>query len=362
MRWLFHTLIFTLTLVLRRMRPCGSAALVAEVFLLRQQLLVLKRGKKKCPAMSLLDRVVMALCTLVMTPRRVKRAAIAVAESTLLDLHRALVARKYSRLFGKSTKLRPGRKGPSKELIKLVVETKEKNPSYGCPKIAMLISNVLGQKIDEETVRRILKKHYHPPPGKGPSWLVPIGNAPGKLWSLDLFRLESVFLRTYWVMAVMDQFTRRIVGFCVWPGDLEGGNVCYMFNMVGRGLAWPKYLSTDNDPLFTFWRWKTLLNEEYGITEIKSVPRVPWSHPFVERLIGSCRREFTDRILFWGKADLEAKLKLYQEYFNEYRVHYAHAGKTPSELVAERKLATVSLTKFTWKPVCGGLFHTPIAA
>ena len=126
-----------------------------------------------------------------MTPRRIKRAAIAVAESTLLDLHRALVARKYRRLYGNSAKRRPGRKGPSNELIKLVVETKERNPSYGCPKIAMLIANVTGEKVDEETVRRILKKHYRPTPGKGPSWLVPIGDVPGRLWSLDLFRVES---------------------------------------------------------------------------------------------------------------------------------------------------------------------------
>jgi len=362
MNWLFHTFIFTLTLVLRRMQPGGSAALVAEVFLLRQQLLVARRGKKKCPSLSILDRFVMALCTLVMTPRRVKRAAILVAESTLLDLHRALVARKYRRLFGNPAKRRPGRKGPSKDLIKLVVEMKEKNPSYGCPKIAMLVTNVSGQKIDEETVRRILKKHYRPTPGKGPSWLVPIGHAPNKLWSLDLFRMESVFLRTYWVMVVMDQFTRRIVGFAAFPSSLDGGNVCYMFNQIVAGRTLPTFLSTDNDPLFEFWRWKTLLDEEYGIKEIKSVPRVPWSHPFVERLVGSCRREFTDRILFWGKTDLEVKLKDYQEYFNEYRVHYAHCGKTPSEIVGERKLATVALTKFKWKPVCGGLFHTPIAA
>lgn len=308
-----------------------------------------------------LDRIVMALCTLVMTPKRIGKASIAIAETTLIDFHRALVGRKYSRLFSRTGEARPGRKGPSKELIKLVVETKEKNPSYGCPKIAMLVCNVLGVSIDEETIRRILSKHYRPVPGKGPSWLLPIGSSPNRLWSVDLFRLESVFLRSYWVMVVIDQFTRRIIGFSVTEGSPEGGTVCYLFNQIVGLKDFPKYLSSDNDPLFKYWLWRANLTE-YQIEEIKTVPYVPWSHPFIERLIGSCRREFTDRILFWNQADLKAKLCLYQEYFNSYRVHYCHEGKTPDEIVGQRRLATIDLKSFKWKPVCGGLYQTPVAA
>jgi hypothetical protein len=65
------------------------------------------------------------------------------------------------------------------------------------------VGNVLGKPIDDETVRRILAKHYRPTPGKGPSRLLPIGSTSNKLWSMDLFRLESVFLRSFWVMVVM---------------------------------------------------------------------------------------------------------------------------------------------------------------
>ena len=194
MRWLVEII---LDVICRRGGACG---LVAEVLLLRQQLLVLTRGKTKCPALSTTDRIRMALCTLVMTPKRIGKSAIAVAESTLLNFHHALIARKYKRLFSNRTKSRPGPKGPSRDLIKLVVEMKEKNPGYGCPKIAILITNVTGQAIDDETVRSILKRHYRPIPGKGPSWLLPIGNSPNKLWSVDLFRVESVFLKSYWVM------------------------------------------------------------------------------------------------------------------------------------------------------------------
>ena len=205
-------------LLLRLPKAGGAFGLVAEVLLLRQQLLVLTRGKKKCPALKTTDRLIMGLCTLVMTPKRIGKSAIAIAASTLLDFHRALVTRKYSRLFSKKSPSKPGPKGPSKELINLVVETKARNPSYGCPRIALLVSNVLGDPIDEETVRRILAKYYRPLPGKGPSWLLPIGNSHNKLWSMDLFRLESVFLRSFWVMVGMDQFTRKIIGFSVHRG------------------------------------------------------------------------------------------------------------------------------------------------
>ena len=349
-------------LVLRLPKAGGACGLVAEVLLLRQQLLVLTRGKKKCPALTTTDRIIMGLCTLVMTPKRIGKSAIAVAASTLLDFHRALVTRKYSRLFSKKTTSKPGPKGPSKELIKLVVETKERNPSYGCPRIALLVGNVLGVPIDEETVRRILAKHYRPIPGNGPSWLLPIGNCHNKLWSMDLFRLESVFLRSFLVMVVMDQFTRKIVGFSVHRGTVDGAAICFMFNKIAAGKNWPKYLSIDNDPLFKYWLWQANLESYYHINEIKTVPYCPWSHPFVERLIGSCRREFTDRILFWSEGDLEAKLGVFRDYFNFHRVHYSHAGKTPSETIGERHLASIDLKNFGWKPVCGGMYAMPIAA
>jgi putative transposase len=56
----------------------------------------------------------------------------------------------------------------------------------------------------------------------GPSWLTFIGHAKDSLWSLDLFRCESATLRTYWVLVVMDQYTRGIIGFGVHAGTVNG--------------------------------------------------------------------------------------------------------------------------------------------
>jgi len=67
--------------------------------------------------------------------------------------------------------------------------------------------------LDKDTVRRVLATHYRPDPNKhGPSWLTTIGHAKDSLWSVDLFRCESILLKSHWVMLVMDQYTRRIIG------------------------------------------------------------------------------------------------------------------------------------------------------
>ena len=140
-------------------RPGGKSLLVAEHILVRQQLLMMRRKSSRAPRLILLDRLVFAVATLFIRTSRLPKLSIAVAHSTLLSLHRALVKRKYSRLFS-SQNSKPGPKGPSKELIKLILELKTKNPRYGVPKIALLASELTGTAINEQMVRRILRKHF----------------------------------------------------------------------------------------------------------------------------------------------------------------------------------------------------------
>ena len=100
-----------------------------------------------------------------------------------------------------------------------------------------------------DVVRRVLAQHYRPDDSgcNGPSWLTFIAQSKDSLWSVDQFRCESILLRSY--------------------------------------------ISTDHDPLFRFQRWLANLRV-LEIDEIKTVPHVPVSHPFVERLIGTLRREY----------------------------------------------------------------------
>jgi len=210
-------------------------------------------------------------------------------------------------------------------------------------------------------VRRILGNHPHPKfGGKGPSWLTAIAEARDSLWSVDLFRCESILLKSFWAMVVMDVFTRRIVGFGVEPAHIDGISVCRMFNQARCSQSPPTRLSSDHDPLFRFHRWQANLRV-LDIKELKSVPFVPRSHPFIERLIGTLRREYLDQTFFWNGLDLHRKLDRFAAYYNERRAHAGLSGRTPSNDAGKLHHQPANLDHFAWRSDCSGLFHTPIA-
>jgi hypothetical protein len=118
-----------------------------------------------------------------------------------------------------------------------------------CPRIAQEIAHAFGIDIDKGIIRRVLAKHYRPAAGTdGPSWLSFSGHVKDSLWSVDLFRCESI--RSHWVMVVMDVFTRRIIGFGVERADLCGVSICRMFNRIIVGKSLPRHLSSDDDHYF----------------------------------------------------------------------------------------------------------------
>ncbi len=208
----------------------------------------------------------------------------------------------------------------------------------------------------------MLAKHYRPTPGgTGPSWLAFIGHTTDSLWSVDLFRCESIVLRSYWVLVVMDQFTRRLVGVGVHCGAVTGADVCRMFNAAIHGQGAPRHLSTDHAPLFEAHRWRANLRI-LEIDEIKTVPNVPLSHPFVERLIGTMRREFLDQVLFWNGRDLERKLAEFQVYYNAARCHASLEGHTPMTFASGHAVPPADLRNVRWVSHCRDLVQLPIAA
>ena len=361
MRDLAVLFLHLLVTVVRLAGPGGTRAVVAESLLVKHQLLILNRSRKRSPNLRSADRVVAGLCALLIRPGRLIRSAIVFKPSTLLNLHRALIQRKYRRLFSSMRRAKPGPKGPSQEVIAAVVDMKLRNPSWGCPRIAQQIAFAFGISIDRDVVRRILAARYLPTPeSAGPSWLTALGHAKDSLWSVDLFRCESAVLHTYWVLVVIDHWTRRIVGFGVHRGVVDGVALCRMFNRATRGQSLPTYLSADHVPLYRFHQWPANLRI-LNIREIKTVPYVPRSHSVVERLIGTVRRECLDRLLFLTAADLERKLAEFQQYYNEHRTHAGRDGRPPAPSL-DMTGAHASLRAYRWQPHCRGLYHTPKAA
>jgi putative transposase len=257
---IFEIVVHLLATVVRVAMPGGIRAVIIESLLLKHQLLVLSRSRKRAPRLTPWDRLLFGIGAFMVSPKRLPKIAVGIRPSTLLCFHRALIQRKYRLLFTPAVRRHPGPKGPSKELIVAILEMKRRNPRFGCPRIAQQIAHAFGVDIGKDVVRRILARRFRPPSGRdGPSWLTLIGDMKDSLWSVDLFRCESIVLKSYWVMAVMDLFTRRIVGFGVAPTHVDGVAVCRMFNHARSGQPLPKHLSTDNDPLFRFHRWASEL-------------------------------------------------------------------------------------------------------
>jgi len=120
-------------------------------------------------------------------------------------------------------------------------------------------------------------------------------------------------------------------------------------------------ISTDNDPLFQFHRWKANLRI-LEIEEIKSIPFTPISHPYVERIIGTIRRECLDQMLFWNEVDLQNKLDDFTDYYNNHRVHSSLKGEVPTKFGVNRTPRFSALSNYAWHSLCRGLYQLPIPA
>ena len=173
----------------KMLRPGGIKAIIAENLLRKQQLIVLGRSRRKAPNLRTSDRFILGGLSLFISVRRRLSVAVIIRTSTLLKVHRALVKRKYRRLFGTSGHTKPGPKGPSRELIAAIVELKQRKLRYGCPRIAHIISLIFVLVINKDVLRRVLAKHYKPKPGNthGPSWLSLLDHSKDSLWSIELF-------------------------------------------------------------------------------------------------------------------------------------------------------------------------------
>ena len=207
--------------IIKMLPPGGVKSIAAENLILRQQLIVIKRTRKRAPRLTQADRTLFAILAQVIPQNRLNKLTIIVKPTTILKFHRALVNRKYRLLYSAKRPRKPGPKGPEPELIKLVVEMKHRNSR---------------------------------------------------------------------------------MGFATHAGDVDGIAACRLFNQIQAGHSPPRRISTDHDPVFNHHRWHANLRV-LGIVEVKTVPYVPLSHPFVERAIGSVRREYLDQILFWKRTD-----------------------------------------------------------
>ena len=189
MKTLALLVIHVLTTLAKRAGPGGAKAIIAESVLLKHQQLIAHRSTGKTPRLTTSDRFLCGLFTLFMRPGRIRKTAVILKPATLTKFRRALFSCNYHRLFSTQKNRKPGPKGPSDDLVRVIVELKQRNTRFGCPRIAQQINKAFGVNIDKDVVRRVLAKHYRPEPyGSGPSWLTFLRHTRDSLFSIALFR------------------------------------------------------------------------------------------------------------------------------------------------------------------------------
>src|SRR5207253_8826716 len=128
---MIHLLILAVHLlatIAKLVRPGGVRAVVAESLVLKHQLLISSRARRRAPNLNAFDRFLLGLGSLFVPASRIPKLAVILKPRTLLRFHEALKKRKYRWLFSSGGHRRPGPNGPSKELIDTIVEFKRRNP------------------------------------------------------------------------------------------------------------------------------------------------------------------------------------------------------------------------------------------
>ena len=152
MKVLLLMLAHLLTTLAKLLGPGGAKAIVADSLLMKQQLLIINRSRRRAPNLTAIDRLLLGFWSLFLSPHHIERAAVILRPSTLLNFHDMLKRRKYRLLYTARKKGKPGPKGPSQALIEAIVELKRRNPRFGCPRIAQQINKAFGASIDKDVV------------------------------------------------------------------------------------------------------------------------------------------------------------------------------------------------------------------
>jgi putative transposase len=323
---------------------CGAfksrAALQLENLALRHQVGVLRRSVKR-PKLTPADRLLWAWLCEVWNDWR--SALIIVKPETVIAWHR-----KSFRLLW-TWKVRhghPGRPAVSKEVRELIRRMCRENPLWGAPRIHGELLK-LGIDVGETSVGKYMVRGRKPP---SQTWRTFLENHVKSMVSVDFFTVPTVRFQVLYVFLVLAHDRRRIVHFNVTAHPTAEWTAqqlreAFPFEQI------PRYLLRDRDCIFGAGFRKDV--KAMGIEEVLSAPRSPWQRAFVERVIGTLRRECLDHVIVFNEASLYRHVKSFLEYYHQSRTHLS-LGKDAPELrpVHPPELGTVVAI-----PQVGGLHH-----
>jgi putative transposase len=220
------------------------------------------------------------------------------------------------------------------------------NPMWGSPRIVGELRKV-GINVTKSTVEKYRVRLCKPP---SPTWKTFLNNHARDLVSLDFFVVPMVTYNVLFVLVILPHHRRRVVRFNV----TEHSTAEWTTQQVVDAFPWeeaPRYLLRDRDCVYgAVFRQRV---QHMGIEEIWIAPRRPWQNPYVERLIGSIRREVLDHVIVLNEQHLRRLLQSYFEYYHAYRTHKALEMDCP----LPRPVQPPELGPVWEVPEVGGLHH-----
>ena len=316
----------------------SRARLEAENLVLRQQVNVLRRQIAKRPQLNNTDRFL--LVWLYRWFPSVLSAIAIVRPETIIRWHRAGF-RAYWRWRSRD---RVGRPRVSAELRTLIGEMSRANRLWGAPHIHGELLK-LGFTIAQSTVARYMYRGPWPP---SQGWRTFLTNHADGIAAIDLFLLPTITFRLLYCLVILRHGRRLWVSF----GVTANPTAEWISRQITEAFPWdsaPRYLIRDRDTAYGPVYVQRL--RAMGIRDRPIAPRSPWQNAYVERLIGTIRRECLDHMIVFGEAHLRQILGKYAAYYNESRIHRSLDKDAPFHRAIER------LGVITSQPVLGGLHH-----
>lgn len=199
------------------------------------------------------------------------------------------------------------------------------NPLWGAPRIHGELQK-LGLEIAQSSVAKYLARLRGPQGPSSQKWRTFLTNHAAQFASCDFFTVPTATFRVLFVFVVLSHARRRILHVNVTAHPTAAWTV----QQLREAFPWdsaPRYLLRDRDSIYGSAVRRTV--QGMGVEEVLTAPRAPWQNPFVERLIGSLRRECLDHVIVWNERSLRRHLSLYLTYYHAFRTHLGLAKDAP---------------------------------
>ena len=233
-----------------------------------------------------------------------------------------------------------------REIRDLIRTMSRDNPLWGAPRIHGELLK-LGIEVSQATVSKYMVRHRKPP---SQTWRTFLKNHAQDIVSVDFFTVPAATFRVFYVFLVLSNERRRVVHFNV----TDSPSATWTGQQIVEAFPWdtaPNHLLRDRDGKYGEEFVRRV--ESLGIKQVLISTRSPWQNPYVERIIGSIRRECVDHVIIFNERHLRRVLKEYFTYYHGHRTHLGLAKDCPRP----RPVEPPDLGPISTEPMVGGLHH-----